>query len=377
MLNSPSRRILFLCKRQYNAKDLLDDKFGRLREIPIGLAKLGNSVKGYCLSYERRPTGRFLDKEAKSEVEWVSINAVWPRLMGWIRFAITILKKSKEFRPDLIIAASNSTYGILGVWLGRRLGIPCVFDLYDNFESFKAIHLPGVKPLYYWALNNADLVTCVSQPLYDHIKSQYHRKGFTMVLVNGVRKDIFTPLDKRECRQRLNLPQDAILIGVSGLISRSRDIETLFSAFEILNKKIPDSYMVLAGPKDSNLYIPDNKNILYLGVQPQDIIPSVIASLDLSIICNKDSSFGRFCFPLKFVETIACHTPLIASSVGVTKSMLKDYVDLLFDPGNSSQLSEAMLFQLKNKIIPDISINSWENIAEQLNDQIDELFQPR
>ncbi|MGB9499232.1 MAG: glycosyltransferase [Dissulfuribacterales bacterium] len=184
-------------------------------------------------------------------------------------------------------------------------------------------------------------------------------------------------MDKKKCRQRLNLPQDATLIGVSGAISRSRDIETVFSAFEILNKKIPDSYMVLAGPKDSDLYIPDNKNILYLGVQPHDIIPSVIASLDLSIICNKDSSFGRFCFPLKFVETIACHTPLIASSVGVTKSMLKDYVDLLFDPGNSSQLSEAMLFQLKNKIIPDISINSWENIAEQLNDQIDELFQPR
>ena len=33
-------KILFLAKRQYTAKDLLDDQFGRLFEIPKELAKL-------------------------------------------------------------------------------------------------------------------------------------------------------------------------------------------------------------------------------------------------------------------------------------------------------------------------------------------------
>ena len=44
-------KILVITKRQYTGKDLLDDRFGRLREIPLALAEKGYKVQGLCLSY--------------------------------------------------------------------------------------------------------------------------------------------------------------------------------------------------------------------------------------------------------------------------------------------------------------------------------------
>ena len=47
-------RILVLTKRQYMGMDLLDDRFGRFRELPLELARLGHQVHGLCLSYRAR-----------------------------------------------------------------------------------------------------------------------------------------------------------------------------------------------------------------------------------------------------------------------------------------------------------------------------------
>lgn len=39
-------RILVLSKRRYTGKDLLDDRYGRLYEIPAGLVARGHAVVG-------------------------------------------------------------------------------------------------------------------------------------------------------------------------------------------------------------------------------------------------------------------------------------------------------------------------------------------
>ena len=54
-------RILVLTKRQYMGKDLLDDRFGRFRELPLALARLGHEIQGISLSYRRRAEGAITD----------------------------------------------------------------------------------------------------------------------------------------------------------------------------------------------------------------------------------------------------------------------------------------------------------------------------
>jgi len=366
-------RIFFLTKRQYTNKDLIDDKFGRLREIPLGLAAMGHHVYGYCLSYRRRPTGQFRDTNDSAEVEWTSINAGIVKPIGFVLYALRVFFTARLIRPELIISSSDSIYGVLGAWLSRRLDVPCVFDLYDNYESFAAIHIPGVKWLYKRALKNVDLVTCVSDPLRDYVRSTYRPDLPVLTLVNGTDPAIFTSLDRDECRARLNLPVNGTLIGVTGAISSSRGIEDLISAYKILSGQIPDLYLVLAGNKDKGLTLPSSPKVIYLGSLPQQEIPCVINSLDVSVICNKDSTFGRYCFPQKLVEVISCGAPLVATNIGVTKSLLADYPALVYEAGDSQQLAESILFQLENKTVPAIDARTWSDISGELDDEISRI----
>jgi len=366
-------RIFVLTKRQYTSKDLIDDKYGRLREIPSGLAARGHEIHGYCLSYQRRPTGLTRDSIDYAGVNWTSINAGLVKPIGFILFALRILSAGRRIRPELIIASSDSIYGVLGAWLSRRLDIPCVFDLYDNYESFAAIRIPGIKRLYERALRNVALVTCVSDPLREYIRNNYRPDLPILTLINGTDPDMFRPLDRDECRTQLGLPVNGTLIGVTGAISSSRGIEDLFEAYNILRKQIPDLYLVLAGNKGKDITLPSSPNVIYAGLLPQEEIPHVINSLDVSVICNKDSAFGRYCFPQKLVETISCGTPLVATNIGVARYFLQNYPELVYETGNSQQLVEKIVAQLKNKKTPEIAAVTWADVAEKLDNEISQI----
>lgn len=368
-------RILLITKRQYTSKDLIDDKYGRLREIPLGLAARGHHIYGYCLSYQRRPSGQSRDINEKAYVNWTTINAGIVKPIGFVIYAIRILFAARKIRPDLVIASSDSIYGVLGAWLSRRLAIPCVIDLYDNYESFAAIRIPGVKQLYKRALKNADLVTCVSDPLREYIRNTYRPDLPIFTLVNGIDPEVFVSLDRDKCRARLNLPVTGTLIGVTGAISSSRGIEDLFKAYEILREQIPDPYLVLAGNKDRNITLPSSPNVIYLGLLPQEDIPYLINSLDVSIICNKDSAFGRYCYPQKLVEVISCATPLVMTNVGIARSLLSDYPALLYQSGDSLRLAECIIYQLENRVVPEIVIKTWEDLSVELDDEISRIKQ--
>ena len=82
-------KILVLTKRQYTHKDLLDDRFGRLREIPLELARRGHRVTGLCLSYRSREE----DWVSDGPVRWKSINAGLSKVYvrdQWIEPAIEV-----------------------------------------------------------------------------------------------------------------------------------------------------------------------------------------------------------------------------------------------------------------------------------------------
>ena len=58
-------RILVLSKRQYMSKDLIDDRYGRFRELPLAMAAQGAAVRGFCLSYRKRGPGEIEDSDGR------------------------------------------------------------------------------------------------------------------------------------------------------------------------------------------------------------------------------------------------------------------------------------------------------------------------
>ena len=339
------------------SKDLLNDSFGRFREIPLSLANMGHRVTGLCLSYKNQPQGWAQD----GAVLWKSINATLLKLPGLFHFIANAARLAKDI--DIIWACSDSFYGIIGQWLAVRYKIPLVFDLYDNFEYFLAAKIPIIKQLYRRTLASCSTVTCVSQPLTRLIVN-YRKKGKIHVLPNAVRKDLFPAMGKTHCRQMLNLPMDAILIGTAGALHTNRGIEVLIDAFHTLETRYPRMHLVLAGPRSINL--PPDTRIHDLGVLSLEKVATVINALDVAVVCNRDNEFGKYCHPQKAVEFMACDVPLVAAGVGALKELFKDHPDWLYQPGDSSALAKAIELRLIDRQTNYPPVPTWDDLAKQL-----------
>lgn len=358
-------RILVLSKRQYTGKDLLDDRFGRIREIPFFLGQSGHHVRGLCLSYKPREEGWKMD----GPVLWKSINATPFKIPGLLRFihqAQGLARKS-----DVIWACSDSFYGIIGYALSRKYKVPLVFDLYDNFEYFLAARLPVVKQLYRRVLRKCDAVTCVSAPL-SHLVASYGRKGAITVLENAVSKDRFRPMKKQEGRAALGLPQNARIVGTAGALEKNRGFPALLEAFDKLKAEFPDIHLALAGPRD--VMIPKGERIHDFGILTYDKVPSFLNVLDVAVICMRNDGFGRYCFPQKAREIMACGVPLIAARVGSMELLLADHPSWLFKPEDPEDLAGAIKNRLEDSSTSYSDIPSWSDIAAELEGLILKLL---
>jgi len=357
-------RILVLTKRQYMNKDLIDDRFGRFREIPLALAQKGHIVDGLCLSYAPKKEDRVKD----GSVCWQSINSSHLKVPGLVIFFLKAWELAKH--ADIIWACSDSIYGIIGYSLAKKCNLPIVFDLYDNFEFFLMARLPLIKQLYRHVVKNCDAVTCVSRPLA-RLVSAYGRKKPPTVLENAVRKDLFFPMNKQDCRKKIDLPLNARIVGTAGALTRSRGIQTLFDAFDMIKNKHQDLHLAVAGPRD--VKVPQNPRIHDLGILPLEKVPVFLNSLDVGIVCNLKNRFGNYCFPQKTREMMACNIPLIASKVGSMHELLADKPRWLYDPGDRHSLAAAIQHRLADCHTGYGVPPSWVELAETVEHTMQEL----
>ena len=372
-------KILILTKRQYSGYDLLDHRFGRLRELPLELAGLGHVVMGIALSYRRKDEQTITDSDpsGKINVTWHPLNlrsGLVPRLN---RYEARALDFAKVFGPDLIWACSDAYHAIFGIRLAAKLGVRCIVDLYDNFESFKATWLPGVLPRFKRAVQSADGVTCVSHSLAKLIASSYGRQGASLVLENSARTDLFAPRERSACRKQLGLPEHAVIIGTAGALDESRGVNALFRAFELLLTKKPGLHLALAGPRSRFSKIPMGPMVHDLGTLPLDVVPALLNALDLAVICNRNSAFGRHCFPQKAYEIIACRVPLIAAAVGSMNELLAEYPQCLYEPESANSLAQVIERQLEARTIVDLRAPSWAESARMLEAYFHEVLRGR
>jgi glycosyltransferase involved in cell wall biosynthesis len=340
-------------------KDLLDDQYGRFREIPLALGLNGHKIKGLCLSYVNRNEGWVKD----GPVLWKSINATPIKLPGLFRFINEAQRFTKK--SDVIWACSDSFYGIIGYMLSSKYQIPLIFDLYDNFEYYLMAKLPVIKQLYRRVIKKSDAVTCVSHPL-SHLVKSYRSKRRVYVLENGVRENLFIPMKKKACRKALKLPKNSRIVGTAGALESSRGIQILFKAFDFLKTIHPDLHLAVAGPRKSTIPIGDR--IHDLGVLPFEKVPLFLNALDVAIICNQDNEFGRYCFPQKAREIMACDTPLVTAKVGSLKELFRDHPDWLYDPGSYRSLARVLENRLTDRTTAYIPSLTWTDLAKILED---------
>lgn len=367
-------RVLVLSKRQYMSRDLITDRYGRFREIPLELAAAGHQVKGVCLSYRPRMEGVFRDDRLPARVEWTSLNL--PRLvdLGSSGYLRTIDRVAERLQPQFVWACSDVPHAVLGVSVAKRLGTRLIVDLYDNFESYPLARVPFVTRAFRDAVRSADGVTCVSSPLMQRIRDTCHFTGPITVIENAVPQGIFEPSSRAHSRTAFGLPAIGTMIGTAGALSVARGTQFLIEAFEAISRERKDLHLVLAGPLDRRLRLPRSEQIHYLGLLPPEQVPSFLAALDVSVICNRDSAFGRYCFPQKLYESLGCNIPVAVAGVGAMSDLLAEYPGSLYRPDDVASLVETLHRQIAQPVVPRLEIPTWESQAGKLSTFMRDMY---
>lgn len=364
-------RIAFLCKRRYTGMDVIGDRFGRLYALPAELAQLGHNLRSWCLDYhvQGRPEHHAHDAFPGS-LKWKTRSLAGLRLALSPVYPFQLLRELRSFSPDLIIGASDIPHIAMAAWAAGHLGIPYIVDLYDNFESFQQARIPGFRSLLKSAVRGASLVVAVSEPLRDKIYQDYAPKCRVQVIPNGVDLRVFAPGNRAKARQRLGLPERAKLIGTAGGLSRMKGVDTIYESWRRISATRPDVHLVLAGPIESRIFPPQGKRVHYLGTIPQSHVADLFRALDVGIITVADTPFGRYCFPQKAQEMLACSLPIVCSDVGALKKLLTDMPKLLFGSRRPDELAEAIFCQLDSPVVPNTPVYSWAQLAASLEPQL-------
>lgn len=349
-----SMKFLFLCKRRPQGKDLLERPYGRFYYLPRILAEKGHQVEILLFSHKNEPKISIV----RDGINWTSLSLL---RHGPFAYSGETEKFIKLLKPHWVVGFSDTYYGILAQRFGRKYNIPSLIDAYDNYESY----IPWLKPLHYlWrrALAGADMVTAAGPQLAEMMGRD--RKCSQVRILPMAADPEFVPLDQYDSRKQLGLPQEKKLIGYCGAIYRSRGIEFLFQLADRINSMVPGAEVVVSGRKEKGLVIPPN--IRWLGYLPDQQMPALLNSMDVLLVLNRESAFGKYSYPVKLYEAMQCNVPVVASDTEPARWVLGGDRRFLGKVGDLEDFSAKVIaaLNLGKQTYPYQS--SWEDVAGEL-----------
>ena len=356
-------KILFLVKRFYTNKDLIEDSFGRLFHFPAILAELGHECVVFALDFDNKTATSVLKENV--EFNTIPVRSLW-RLPS----TRELYRKMVETGADIIFTSGDSYLGYLGLLLAERMSARTVFDLYDDYAFFGTNRIPFMRTLLRTAVRKSDLLVCASEPVAR--KYGAHRQD-TVVIQNGVDTGIFRPEEKNRAREGAGVPAGDTVVGYFGSIHKPRGIDDLTAAIQALRAKGQDIRLLLAGRDFGEVSLSDPW-IDYRGMVGQGDVVELINACDVVTIPYKDTELIRMTNACKLMEYIACRVPVVTTDVSDYGSYFPASFNCVSRPADPESLGEAIANQIRNRnVVAGERVVSWHDLAARLEENIKRL----
>jgi hypothetical protein len=147
-------KIALLSKRYYTGKDLLEDCYGRLYHLPKQWVAQGAEVDVIALDYRGK-------EPAFCQEQGLQLRSVPSRFFD----LSTVIAATTDRSYDVIVASGHLNIGHQALLLGKRLGLPVVFDVYDFYPAFHPMVRPLLTAYFRWLLPRFDGAIAISQKL--------------------------------------------------------------------------------------------------------------------------------------------------------------------------------------------------------------------
>jgi len=281
--------------------------------------------------------------------------------------------ESKGIKFDLVHGHFVWPWGYVASKISQEFKVPLVItahghDIYDvpfiNDEWRKRTE--GI-------LNSASYVTTVSNNNLACMKRLDVRTR-AQVIPNGYNDAVFHPMDRIECRKRLDLPIDRKIILTAGRLSPEKGQKCLIESVGEIVLKRKDLICIIIGTGGLKSDLQRtiklkglNDSVLLVGGKPHNEIPLWMNSCDAFILPSLME--GN---PTVMFEALGCGIPFIGTSVGgVPDIITSDEYGSLCLANDSHGLAEIILAALdkdwkRDRILEYSKNYTWDAIAAQI-----------
>lgn len=259
-------------------------------------------------------------------------------------YAKQIALYAREHSIDMV---HNNTAAVLeGIYLKRKLKLPLIWHVHEIIVKPKAISdfINMLMGRY------ADKIVPVSQAVANHIKqSPFIKDSQVEVIYNGVDNTVYYPMDASSIREKFDIAQDALVIGMIGRVNAIKGQNDFIEAVEPLLEKNEQAVAFLAGgvfPGEEWRLEELDKRIASSSVVSQihridyyDKTSELYNMFDIFVL----PSIKPDSLPTVVLEAMACSKPVVGyNNGGIAEMVVDDKSGYLVKPNRPQELSNAI-----------------------------------
>ena len=290
--------------------------------------------------------------------EWREIGALAARIEELVR----------EWRPDLLHAHSPVLDGMAALRVGKRLGIPVIYEIRAFWEDAAVGNGTGregsakyflTRQLETHAVKSVDAVAVICEGLRGDLIARGVDPAKIIVSPNGVDLDLFGDPPPRDTAlaEQLGLAQDDAVIGFIGSFYDYEGIDDLIAAMPALVAAQPRAQLLLVGggPMEAALKAqaaasPVARHIYFVGRVPHSQVERYYSLIDILAYPRKKMRLTDLVTPLKPLEAMAQGKLVAASDVGGHRELIEHEVTgTLFAPDDPAAIATALAALLASR----------------------------
>lgn len=280
-------------------------------------------------------------------------------LMGEITYRIEQIVK--RVRPHVLHAHSPVLNAIPALRVGRRLGIPVVYEVRASWEDAAVDHgtarAEGLRyrlsrGLETWALRRADAVTTICEGLRSDIVARGIAAEKVTVIPNAVDIKEFTVDGKPDIKlQRALGLEGACVLGFVGSFFAYEGLHLLLRALPAILAQVPRARVLLVGGgrqeaelKRMSAELGIENQVVFTGRVPHGEVQRYYDLIDVLVYPRLSMRLTELVTPLKPLEAMAQGRLVAASDVGGHRELIRaDETGVLFKAGDSESLAATVL----------------------------------
>lgn len=262
---------------------------------------------------------------------------------------------------DLIHAHWAHPSGTLARILSGRNSIPYIITLHGSDIHTRPQKNRDILKHTLHTLESAQKAVFVSHSLLETAKSLGYSGKNSMVIQNGVDRDMFYPINPDKSRKETNIQKDAPLIGFTGNLEKVKGADLLPEIFENIRKLKDDVRFIIIGEGSLKTELVDkckekNLPVQFTGQIPHNRLAYYFNQMKVLLIPSREEGFGTVA-----IESIACGTPVVARKQGGLGESIGNAGVLIEDNNFINNVAQTISNLLNSTINPEI-LNAHANM---------------